>query len=313
MMHYQWPQGGISGSRLIYGCMNTGGSWEPGPADAATRRRAFAALDAAVAAGYTVFDHADIYSAGTSEELFGEWLAANPGLRDRLVLQSKCGIRLGDPVTYDLSADHVRRAVTGSLKRLRSDHLDILLFHRPDPLVEPDELAAVVEELISAGLVRSVGVSNHSAGQIRLLQASLDRPLIANQMQVSLAHPDLIVSGTAVNQREPEHPLRNVETMEYCRAQGITLQAWSPLAKGRFSGNADDEASRLVRRLAAEHAVPPEAIAVAWLLRHPAPILPVIGSTTPERIRAAAAAAEVTLSREEWYRLLAAARGRQMP
>lgn len=313
MRDYSWPQGGIRGSRLIYGCMNIGGSWDATPLDDATRTRAFAALDAAVEAGYTIFDHADIYTAGKSETVFGEWLQERPGMRERIVLQSKCGIRLGDPVIYDLSAAHVRASVEASLQRLQVDYLDLLLVHRPDPLVEPDELAAAIDELVGRGLVRAVGVSNHSASQIRLLQSRVSHPIVANQMQVSLAHPDLLVAGTAINQRSPDHPLRAADTLEYCREQGITLQAWSPLARGAFSRGGDDAASRLVRELAGRYEVPPEAVVVAWVVRHPAPILPVIGSSNPDRIAAAAASDRVSLSREEWYALLAAARGVQMP
>ena len=308
---------------LIYGCMRIGGSWDGTPPDDDTRRAAFAALDAAWGAGYRIFDHADIYCAGNSERVFGEWLAAHPGLRSEMLLQSKCGIRLGDPVMYDFSRDHILSSVDGILERLGVERLDSLLLHRPDPLVEPEEVAAAFDELERTGKVAAFGVSNHSAMQIELLQRTLDQRLSANQMEVSLAHPDLITTGVAVNQREPDYPQRAADTVEYCRLHDITLQAWSPLAHGRYSGagdknagdtNAEDNAAtRMVADLARERGVSREAVVLAWIMRHPARIVPVVGSTNPERIVAAAQAGDVLISREEWYGLLQAARGSGMP
>ncbi|MFP4511211.1 MAG: aldo/keto reductase family oxidoreductase, partial [Spirochaetaceae bacterium] len=332
---YQWPRGDIHTTRLIYGCMKLGGSWDESPITDDVRRKAFAALDAAVEAGITIFDHADIYCRGKSETVFGEYLREHPGLRDRVVLQSKCGIRFpeepgdeysyGAPVRYDFSYDHIMRSVDGILSRLGVDTIDILLLHRPDSLVEPEEVARAFDRLKSDGKVGAFGVSNHSAAQMALLESVLDQPLVANQMQVSLMHPDMLVSGTAVNQRRPEHVMRPADSLEYCRQHGVQLQAWSPLAQGYLTGrefpknwSGDDKAraakaAGLVERMAGDHGVSREAIALGWILRHPAPVLPVVGTTDPGRIAAAAEADTVELSREEWYLLVEAARGMSMP
>ncbi len=335
MKQYQWPNGGMQTTRLIYGCMKIGGSWDETPITDDVRRKAFAALDAAVDAGITIFDHADIYCRGKSETVFGEYLREHPGLRDRIVLQSKCGIRFpqepsdaypyGAPVRYDYSCDHILWSVDGILSRLGVDTLDILLLHRPDSLVEPEEVARAFDRLKSEGKVGAFGVSNHSAAQMALLDSVIDDPLIANQMQISLMHPDMLVYGTAVNQRRPEHVMRPADSLEYCRQHGVQLQAWSPLAKGYLTGRefpenwSDDQksratkVSRLVERMASDHGVSREAIVLGWILRHPAPVLPVIGTTDKDRIAAAVAADTVQLSREEWYLLVEVARGMSMP
>lgn len=314
---------------LIYGCMQIGGSWDESPATEEQRAKAFSAIDAALEAGIDFFDHADIYCRGKSEELFGEYLTAHPDLRDQITIQSKCGIQFPEeapagkrrlPVRFNFSYDHIMGSTEGILSRLGIDHLDLLLLHRPDALVEPEEVAEAFMELHKSGKVRNFGVSNHSAAQIELLEAYVDQPLVTNQLEISLLHPDLLVAGTAVNQRAPEHVLRNEGTMEYCRENGITIQAWSPMAKGLLSG-ADTtgepenvlNAAKLVSELAEEKGASPEAIVLAWLLEHPAPILPVVGTTNPKRIAAAAEAERVHLTREEWYLLLEEARGLSMP
>lgn len=328
MEQYIWPLSGITSTSLIYGCMEIAGSWDDSPITQEQKKKGFAALDAARSAGINFYDHADIYCRGKSEELFGDWLKAHPGLRDAITLQSKCGIQFPEevpgkrklPVRFNFSYDHIMSSVEGILSRLGTEYLDILLLHRPDPLVEPEEVAAAFSELHKSGKVRHFGVSNHSPAQIELLLAYLDQPIITNQLEISLLHPDLVSEGTAVNQREPGYVTRDHGTMEYCRETGITVQAWSPMARGLLSG-ADTtgrlenvrNAARLVAELAEEKGVSREAIVLAWLLRHPAPILPVLGTTNPERIAAAAEAPEVELSREEWYLLLEEARGMSMP
>lgn len=313
---------------LIYGCMQIAGSWEESPVTKEQRAKAFSAIDAALEAGIDFFDHADIYCRGKSEELFGEYLKEHPNLRDDITIQSKCGIQFPEerpgkrrvPVRFNFSYDHITESTERILRRLGIDHLDVLLLHRPDPLVEPEEVAEAFMELHKSGKVRNFGVSNHSAAQIELLEAYVDQPLVTNQLEISLLHPDLLVAGTAVNQRAPEHVLRNEGTMEYCRENGITIQAWSPMAKGLLTG-ADTtgqpetvlNAGKLVSELAGEKGVSREAIVLAWLLEHPAPILPVVGTTNPKRIAAAAEAERVHLTREEWYLLLEEARGLSMP
>lgn len=272
-----------------------------------------AALDAAVESGFTAFDHADIYGAGASETVFGAWLADHRELREDILIQSKCGIRPGDPVMYDFSRNHIVTSVEGILSRLRIEYLDVLLLHRPDPLVEPDEVANAFDLLFRSGKVRSFGVSNHSARQMEYLSGILDHSLVANQLEISLAHPDIVTSGTAVNQREPAMTMRAGEVIDYCRLNGITLQAWGPLAQGRYSGREDNSAARVVSEMAERYGVSREAIVLAWLLRHPAPIMPVIGTTNPGRIAACAEADTIILDRVDWFRLLEAGRGVGMP
>ena len=321
MQEYRWPAGGITTGEIIYGCMEIGGSWDDTPPGRETRDRAFTVLDAALEAGYTMFDHADIYCRGKSETLFGEWLSARGDVRDRITIQSKCGIILADrdarpsprPTVYDFSYDHIVESVDGILSRLGIERIDVLLLHRPDPLVEPEEVARAFDDLHGAGKVRSFGVSNHSAMQIDLLRSATDYPIVANQMEISLAHPDLLLAGTAVNQREPAWSMRAADTVEYCRLEGVTLQAWSPLGRGIYSGREENATARLVERLAAEYGVSREAIVLAWIMRHPAPVLPIVGSTNTDRIAAAAEASGVRLSREHWYLLAESARGMGMP
>lgn len=335
----QWPRSAdespIATTRLLYGCMTIAGSWNRNPVTSEERTRAFRALDAAVEHGFTMFDHADIYCRGKSEQLFGEYLREHPQLRSQVLIQSKCGIRFAEkaseyppwglPIRYDFSRDHIVESVEGILSRLGIDSLDVLLLHRPDPLVEPEEVAAAFDELRRSGKVRNFGVSNHSAAQMELLESVLDVPLVANQVEISLLHPDLFAAGTAVNQQRPPHVLRDKDIVEYCRSRGIQLQAWSPLAKGYLSGrnlrdSADAElrdrvnaASGLVREMAEAHGVSREAIVLGWVLRHPASALPVVGTADPTRIARACEADTVQLSREEWYLLLEAARGMTMP
>jgi len=306
MNEYQWPIHGHITSRLIYGCMGLG-------ADSTGTDRAFSALDAAVEAGFTAFDHADIYAGGASETVFGSWLAERGELRDDVLIQSKCGIRPGDPVMYDFSRNHLVTSVEGILSRLGIEYLDVLLLHRPDPLVEPEEVADAFDYLFRSGKVRSFGVSNHSPLQIEHLRAVLDHELVANQLEISLAHPDIITAGTAVNQREPAVAMRAGEVIDYCRMNGITLQAWGPLAQGKYSGADENAAAAVVTELAHRYGVSREAIVLAWIMRHPAPILPVIGTTHPARIAACAEADTVILDRTDWFRLLQAARGTAMP
>lgn len=330
-MNYTWTSGDITSSRIIYGCMRIGGTWDTTPPDAETRRRAFAALDAALEAGITAFDHADIYCRGKSESLFGEWLRANPGVRERITIQTKCGIILPDPAPttmYDHSRDHILASVHAALARLGIETIDVLLLHRPDPLAVPEEVARVWDEISTAGLVRRLGVSNHSATQIELLRRTCGCPVVVNQMEVSLAHPDLLLAGTAVNQREPNHHHRAGDTVEDALLNGTQLQAWSPLSHGRYTpaaapgGDRPDASSadaavaatsHLVAELAAHYGVSREAIVLAWIMRHPARIMPVIGTVSPDRIRACVEAESIELTREEWYRLAAAARGHAMP
>lgn len=313
-------------SRIAYGCMGIGGGWDAQLISVETRKTALNAIRTALDEGINFFDHADFYCLGKSEEVFSSIWQEQPSLREQIYLQSKCGIRLGgDPAEidfgrYDFSHEHILHAVEGSLKRLKTDYLDLLLLHRPDPLVEPEEVARAFDDLMRSGKVRHFGVSNHNAAQIAFLQKYLDLSLVVNQVELSLMHLQLIDEGVVFNQDEPAIALRGEGTLEYCRLHDITLQAWGPLAYGVLSGKQVEnpskriiEASARVAELACRKNVSREAIVIAWLLRHPAHIQPIIGTTAPVRIRAACQADSVELSREEWYWLFIAGRGDPMP
>jgi predicted oxidoreductase len=317
---------GMEVSRIAYGCMTIGGGWSRDPLTAQHKKEASAAIRAALDAGINLFDHADIYCFGKSEEVFAEMWRETPGLRERIVLQSKCGIRFaGDPDQqaphrFDFSREHILAAVEGSLKRLRTDHLDILLLHRPDALVAPEEVAGAFESLKAGGKVRCFGVSNHSASQIALLRRWVAQPLVVNQLELNPLHTHLLDGGLLVNQDNQTRTVRGEDTLEYCRLHDITIQAWSPLARGVLSGRTTEKkdersakAAEVVARLAGDKGVSREAIVIAWLLRHPARIQPVIGTRNPERIRAACEADGVELTREEWYGLFIAGRGARLP
>ncbi|MFI1650277.1 aldo/keto reductase family oxidoreductase [Streptomyces avidinii] len=312
----------MSGDRVLYGCMGLGGSWEPGPYGAADIDAAEAAVVAALDSGITTFDHADIYRHGKAEAVFGEVLARTPGLRDRITLQTKCGIRLGDkdrPGIYDLRGETIVRRVEESLTRLRTDVIDVLLLHRPDPLADVESVASALASLHRQGLVRGFGVSNMGAAQIAHLQARLDVPLVANQLEMSLHSRDWVEAGVLLNTPESADNGFPFGTLEHCRDHGIRLQAWGALAQGRFTGREQTPAERATAALLAELArqkdTTPESVLLWWLMRHPAAIAPVIGSARPERIRACrdAALREPELTHEEWYELWITARGVPLP
>lgn len=321
MQRYTIPHTDLQVSRIAYGCMNLG-RWNHDPLTGDEQRAAVDVVRTAYEAGVNLFDHADIYAYGKSEEAFAAVWDEIP--RENVVLQSKCGIILaGDPRfegpgRYDFSYDHIVRSVDGILERLQTDYLDLLLLHRPDPLVEPEDVAHAFDELYQSGRVRAFGVSNHSAAQMALLQAHVDQPLVVNQLELNLFHNYLINDGVMVN--VTGGPVSRTEgLLDYCRRNGVLVQAWSPVAGGRlFNPPADAEprlraAAELIARLAAEKDTTPEAIALAWLLRHPAGIQPIIGTTRPARVRASVRADSVSLSRTEWYDLFIAARGGPLP
>jgi predicted oxidoreductase len=312
-------------SRIAYGCMGLAGGWTGAPLSDETRKAATRSVQAALDEGLDFFDHADIYGRGRCEEAFADIWTVHPGLRQKIVLQTKCGIRFSDdpepgvPGRYDFSHDHIISSVEGSLKRLKTDSIDILLLHRPDALVEPDEVARAFDSLHSSGKVRHFGVSNHSAAQIELLRKSVTRPFVVNQLELNVVHSGLIEAGVSVNQDFPRAPIHGEGTLEYCRLHDITVQAWSPLAQGAVTGRLPKnpeprltKTAELVGRLAREKGVAAEAILISWLLRHPAGIQPVIGTTNTERISGCCQATSVDLSREEWYALLGSGRGAPM-
>ncbi|WP_210414583.1 aldo/keto reductase [Microlunatus elymi] len=262
--------------------------------------------------GINVFDHADIYGGDHGcERRFGEAITLSASERESVIIQSKVGIR---PGYFDFSAEHIVASVTESLTALRTDYLDALLLHRPDTLVEPDEVAAAFEQLHSAGKVRTFGVSNHTPGQIELLKKSVRQPLIFNQVQLSITHAPLFASGIAANMAGLEQSVvRDNGLLDYSRLNEITLQAWSPFQKGFFDGvfigdrENYAELNDQLDALAKKYDVTPTGIAVAWITRHPADIQVVLGTTKPERVRESAAGSEVPLTREEWYGLFKAA------
>jgi predicted oxidoreductase len=305
MKHTRLGASELESSRLVYGCMRIAGDGSPGD-----RARGKAALRAALEAGYNHFDHADIYGNGACEALFGELLRAEPGLRDDLIITSKCGIRgpdepeAGDPKRYDFSFEHIVRSVEGSLERLGTDRLDLLLLHRPDYLFNAAEVATAFESLTEKGMVRYFGVSNFTPGQVELLQAQCDAPLLVNQVEINIHRLDALEDGT----------------LDQCQQYRISPQAWCPLGGVAYeawgSTLMPEDEQRIARELdrqAERYGVEPWLVMLAWLLKHPAGILPIVGSTTPERIAAAPRALTLDYRREDWYRLLEARRGQPVP
>lgn len=262
--------------------------------------------------GINFFDHADIYGGDHGcERRFGDAISFSAGDREQVIIQSKVGIRSG---YFDFSAEHITSSVTESLKALRTDYLDVLLLHRPDTLVEPEEVAAAFDQLHHDGKVRHFGVSNHTPGQIELLKRSVNQPLIFNQVQLSITHAPIIASGIAANMGGLDQSVdRDNGILDYSRLHDITLQAWSPFQKGFFDGvflgdrENYGELNDALEELADKYGVTPTGIAVAWITRHPADIQVVLGTTRPERVRESAAGSEIPLTREEWYRLFKAA------
>lgn len=322
MNHYRIPNTDLSVSRIAYGTWHLGGSWDMTPPSEDIKQQAEALIEAAVEHGINHIDLADIYTLGKSDEVVGLALKGHPGLREKLILQEKAGIivgsnpNFGPPGRYDFSYDHLVSAVEGSLKRLGTDYLDLLALHRPDALVEPEEVARALDYLHSQGMVRYFGVSNHSAAQIELLKKHLSQPLVVNQLELSLVHHHLISNGIVVNMTVGDYA-NAAGLLDYCRLNDIMVQAWSPVAGGAFLGSNVPEhlkgLAELTARLAEEKQTTKDAIALAWLLKHPAGIQPIIGTKKPARIADAVLADGVNLSRQEWYSLLEAARGAGVP
>lgn len=280
-----------------------------------------ALYDASRAAGVDFFDHADLYGFNHPggyhhcERRFRDALRLGSAERDEITLQSKCGI-VDDPWGYDQSYEHIVASVEETLRSLGTDHLDVLLLHRPDALVEPEEVARAFDELESSGKVRAFGVSNHTPGQIDLLKTAVRQPIVTNQVQLSVVHASVVTQGLAANTMDAGAVVRDGGGLvEHARINGITLQAWSPVQgpNGVFVGDTDHpELNAELERLAAEYGVTPDGIAIAWITRHPAGIQVVVGTTTPHRITAAATGSDVTLTRGEWYALTKAA-GHHVP
>ncbi|TFC50596.1 MULTISPECIES: aldo/keto reductase family oxidoreductase [unclassified Cryobacterium] len=266
-------------------------------------------------AGIDFLDHADVYGTDLHgcERRFAEAMQLTPSQRDELTIQTKTGI-VGDGPYFDFSYEHIMDSVDGSLAALKTDHIDILLLHRPDALVEPEEVARAFDELDAAGKVRAFGVSNHTPRQIDLLKKYVRQPLVANQLQLSITHAPIVAQGVAANMAGEQQSLTldGGGILDYCRLNDITVQAWSPFQAGFFTGvflgSAEyPELNAVIDRLAAAYDVPAIAIATAWITRHPAQMQVVLGTTSPERVAAAALGSEISLTRSEWYELFRAA------
>ncbi|MCL2035177.1 MAG: aldo/keto reductase [Oscillospiraceae bacterium] len=261
-----------------------------------------------------LFDHADIYGGGSCEEIFGEFLTGNPGIREKIIIQSKCGIRKG---FFDLSKEYILESAEAILKRLKTDYMDVFFLHRPDTLMEPDEIAEAFDALLKSGKVRHFGVSNMNPAQITFLQEALGQKIIVNQLQFGAAHTGIIDTGIYANMTVPQSVDHDGNTLEFCRRKNITIQAWSPLQYGFFEGNflgseKHPELNASLNRIASEKSVTAGAVAIAWILRHPAKMQVILGSTKSARIEEMAKAADIELSREEWYEIYQAA-GNNLP
>ena len=324
MQHVALGTSDLQATRIAYGCMPLGGSWDEKPLTDEVRDKAFAALDQAMACNINFFDHADIYCKGKSETVFGEWLQQHKTERENIIIQSKCGICFPtdtSPQQFNFSYEHITSSVEKILKRLQCEYLDVLLLHRPDPLMEPDEVARAFSDLKISGKVNWFGVSNQSPAKMSLLQSALDVPLICNQMQISLMHHDLISSGVDYNIKGRH--FADDGNLDYCNQHKICVQAWSPLARGFLSGlEVDDNNPHYeyitkiqdeIKILANKYDTTMAAISLAWLMRLPCQVQPVIGTTNPQRIKDAVAADHIDLSRDDWYRLYHAAREHRLP
>jgi predicted oxidoreductase len=304
----------LASSRLAFGCWRIAGTWDATAVTAEGLAQGRDAVFAAYDAGYTLFDHADIYCDGVAETTFGQVLKKVPGMRERIVIATKCGIRkagepnIKAPCRYDFSAEYIIRSCEQSLKRLGIDVIDLYQLHRPDYLMEPAEVAGAFAQLKQQGKVREFGVSNFRPSQLTALQRACPMPLIVNQVEISLANRACLEDGT----------------LDQCLAENITPMAWSPLAGGLLADGArallpSQEAYRTkpvvaeLDLIAKERGASRTAVALAWLLQHPAKIIPIVGSTQPQNIKQAARADALDLTREEWYRLLEAARGERVP
>ena len=292
--------GEISASAVSLGCMRMASLDD---------RRVDEIMDTAIENGVNYFDHADIYGRGKSESLFGAYLARHKGVRDKIFIQTKCAIHDGQ---YDFSKEHIISSVEGSLMRLGVDYVDALLLHRPDTLMEPEEVAEAFAMLKSSGKVRHFGVSNHNPMQIELLKTAVKQPLTVNQLQFSVTEAGMVASGMNANMKNAESVMHDGSVLEYSRINNITIQAWSPFQYGFFKGTFVDnpdfpELNTKLGEIAEKYALSKTGVAAAWILRHPANIQLIAGTMNPEHLRDICKAADVTLTRSEWYEIYRAA------
>lgn len=271
-------------------------------------------IETAYELGINLYDHADIYGGGMSEKVFADAFEKTSIKREDIIVQSKCGIRSG---FYDFSKEYIVSSVNGILKRLHTDYLDVLLLHRPDTLMEPEEVAEAFTQLKKEGKVRHFGVSNQNPMQMQLLERYLNEKLIVNQLQFSITNCTMIDAGLNVNMENTKSCMRDGSVLEYCRLHDVTIQAWSPFQYGFFEGvfignKKFPELNKKLDELAQKYQVSTSAIAVAWIMRHPAKIQTILGTTKKDRLRAISEACNVTLTKEEWYELYLAT-GKQLP
>ena len=295
----------LAASEISLGCMRI--------ADL-SRQEISTLVHTALDEGINFFDHADIYGGGRSESRFTEALSMTSSLREKLILQSKCGIRNG---SFDFSKEYILASVDGILQRLQTDYLDVLLLHRPDALMEPEEVAEAFTILEDSGKVRYFGVSNQNPMQIELLAKFVKQPLVINQLQLSITNTGMMDAGLNVNMQIDRSINRDGSILDYCRLKEITIQPWSPFQYGFFEGAFLDndkfpELNQKINEIAASWGVTNTAIAIAWLLRHPAHMQPIVGTTNPSRVRDICKASDVRLTREEWYAIYLAA-GNTLP
>jgi predicted oxidoreductase len=305
MKYINVPNTDMNASEISLGCMRI---------SRMTNQEITTLINTAMDEGINFFDHADVYGGGKCEEKFSEALGMSSSLREKMILQTKVGIRKG---SFDFSKEHILEAVDGSLKRLRTDHVDALLLHRPDALVEPEEVAEAFTILETSGKVKYFGVSNQNPMQIELLRKFVKQKIHFNQLQLSITNTGMIDAGINVNMQIDRSINRDGGILDYCRLNEITIQPWSPFQYGFFEGAFLDnpkfpELNQTINALAKGKGVTNTAIAIAWLLRHPARMQPIIGTTNVQRVKDSCQASGVTLTREEWYQIYLAA-GNKLP
>ena len=288
--------GNMKASAVSLGCMRM---------SALDEKRVDAIMDTALEGGINYFDHADIYGGGNSERLFGEYLKRHAGVRDKIFIQTKCEIHVGQ---FDFSKEHIVKSVEGSLSRLGVDYVDALLLHRPDTLMEPEEVAEAFELLESSGKVRAFGVSNQNPMQIELLKTAVKQPIIANQLQFSITEAGMVTSGMNVNMKNAESVVHDAGVLEYSRIKNITIQAWSPFQYGFFEGSFIDnekfpKLNEKLSEIAERYGITKTGVATAWILRHPANMQLIAGTMTPARLKEICNASDITLTRAEWYEI----------
>ena len=304
---------GLQVTRIALGCMGLAGTWNPSDVGPENRRNAIAAFEAALDSGINFYDHADIYGGTACESIFKDCLAAVPGSRDRIYIATKFGIRNG---YYDHSPEHIRNSIKGSLERMGLDYVDLYQVHRPDPLSHPRETAAALDQLVAEGLVRHIGVSNYYPHQTAALAKYLKAPIVSNQISISLLRLDPIYEGAAGGNGDG--------VLDHCEELGITPLAYSPNGGGWLAGKREIPADwkedkvtpilTVCKELSSLYGdATPTQLVNAWLLAHPAGIIPIVGSNNPEHIREAVKATGIQLSRTDWYKLWVAARGSRVP